>query len=109
ETPGNADCVSSRPAVDPTQEWSARGVEIYNALQTLPEAQREVVVLIGVFGASYDEAAGICQCAVGTIKSRLNRGRLALLAVLGETSPGSSVEKIIRHPVMNDFSSGRRE
>lgn len=109
EAPGGAECVSSRPAVDPTQDWSARGVEIYNALQTLPEAQREVVVLIGVFGVSYDEAACICQCAVGTIKSRLNRGRLALLAALGEESPRSSVEKIVCHPVVENYASGKRE
>lgn len=105
EAPGNAECVSSRPAVDPTQDWSARGIEIYNALQTLPEAQREVIVLIGVFGVSYDEAASICRCAVGTIKSRLNRGRIALLTILGEESPQSSVEKFIRHPVASDFTS----
>ena len=108
EAPGSAECVSSRPAVDPSQDWSARGVEIYNALQSLPEAQREVVVLIGVFDVSYDEAACICQCAVGTIKSRLNRGRLALLARLGEESPRSSVEKIVRHPIVESYVSGRR-
>jgi RNA polymerase sigma-70 factor (ECF subfamily) len=105
ETPGAANCVSLRPAVDATQDWSARGVEIYEALQKLPEAQREVLVLIGVFGISYEEAAHICNCAVGTIKSRLNRARLALLNALGEESARSSVERIVRHPVANGLTT----
>lgn len=99
EAPGKADCVSSRPAVNPTQDWSARGIEIYNALQRLPEQQREVLVLVGVFGISYEEAAAICNCAMGTVKSRLNRARLRLLEELGESSGRSSVERTERHPI----------
>jgi DNA-directed RNA polymerase specialized sigma24 family protein len=55
-----------------------------NALQTLPAAQREVVILIGVLGVSYEEAAKICNCELGTVKSRLNRGRAALANILGD-------------------------
>lgn len=99
EAPGSADCVSLRPASDPTQEWSARGREIAQAIQRLPEQQREVLMLIGVLGVSYDEAAGICGCAMGTIKSRLNRARLRLLEEMGEASPVSSVESDESHPV----------
>lgn len=93
EAPGSADCVSARPVVNATQEWSARGLEIHNAIQRLPEQQREVMMLIGVLGMSYEEAASICNCAIGTIKSRLNRARLKLLAELGETSGLSAVER----------------
>ena len=99
EAPGAADCVSMRPAADATQEWSARGREIAQAIQRLPEQQREVLVLIGVLGVSYEEAASICRCAMGTIKSRLSRARLKLLEELGETSPVSSVEHDESHPV----------
>ena len=99
EAPGAADCVSLRPAADATQEWSARGREIEQAIQRLPEQQREVLMLIGVLGVSYDEAAGICGCAMGTIKSRLNRARFRLLEELGETSAVSSVEHDESHPV----------
>lgn len=60
EAPGAAECASLRPASDPTQEWSARGREIAQAIQRLPEQQREVLMLIGVLGVSYHEAAGIC-------------------------------------------------
>ena len=103
EAPGKAECVASRPRVDPTQEWSVRGREIYDAVQRLPEQQREVLVLIAVFGISYEEAAEICGCAMGTVKSRLNRARLGLLAQLGECSARASVEQTIRHPVAGAF------
>jgi RNA polymerase sigma factor (sigma-70 family) len=97
--PGAADCASLRPASDPTQEWSARGREIEEAIQRLPEQQREVLMLIGVLGVSYDEAASICGCAMGTIKSRLSRARVKLLEELGEVSPVSSLEHDENHPV----------
>jgi RNA polymerase sigma factor (sigma-70 family) len=99
EAPGAADCASSRPATDPTQEWSARGREIAAAIQRLPTQQREVLTLIGVLGVSYEDAAVICGCAMGTIKSRLNRARLKLLEELGESSAHSSVERSESHPV----------
>ena len=51
------------------------------ALGKLPHDQREALLLVGASGFSYEEAAGICECAVGTIKSRVNRAR-ARLAVL---------------------------
>lgn len=93
EAPGSADCVSAKPIVGATQEWSARGLEIHSAIQRLPEQQREVMMLIGVLGMSYEEAATICNCAIGTIKSRLNRARLRLLVELGEQSSVSAVER----------------
>lgn len=99
EAPGAAECASLRPASDPTQEWSARGREVARAIGRLPGQQREVLVLVGVLGVSYDEAAGICGCAMGTIKSRLSRARLRLLKELGEASPVSSLEHDDSHPV----------
>ena len=51
--------------------------------------QREALILVGASGFSYEEAAGMCGVAVGTIKSRANRGRarLAELLQLGENEP----------------------
>jgi len=57
---------------------------IDRALRTLPDEQREAVLLVMVEGYSYKEAAGIVGCPVGTLNSRLVRGRDALMAVLGE-------------------------
>ena len=99
EAPGAAECVSQRPATDATQEWSARGHEMERAIRRLPEQQREVLMLIGVLGVSYDETARICGCAMGTVKSRLNRARLRLLDELGEDSSDSCMEHDENHPV----------
>jgi RNA polymerase sigma factor (sigma-70 family) len=54
------------------------------AMQRLPEEQREVVALILVDGFGYREAAEILNQPIGTVSSRLARGRQALLALLGE-------------------------
>jgi RNA polymerase sigma-70 factor (ECF subfamily) len=48
------------------------------ALAMLPAEQREALVLVGAGGFAYDEAAEICNCAVGTVKSRVSRGRRTL-------------------------------
>jgi RNA polymerase sigma-70 factor (ECF subfamily) len=56
--------------------------EFRAALTRLPPDQREALVLVGASGFSYEEAAQICGCAVGTIKSRLSRGRTHLAAIL---------------------------
>jgi len=53
------------------------------ALASVPEEQREALILVGACGFSYEEAAQICDCAVGTIKSRVNRARRGLAARLG--------------------------
>ena len=67
----------------PEQESHVEFGEFTVALNKLPEAQREALILIGASGFSYEEAAGICDCAVGTIKSRVNRARTRLAALLG--------------------------
>jgi RNA polymerase sigma-70 factor (ECF subfamily) len=54
------------------------------ALMHLPQPQREALILVGAGGFAYEEAAEICGCAVGTIKSRVARGRVALEALLAE-------------------------
>lgn len=56
------------------------------ALARLPPDQREVLLLVGASGFSYEEAAEICQCAVGTIKSRVNRARTRLAQLLAVES-----------------------
>lgn len=99
ERPGLFDCVADMPSRDPTQEWSARGLEIADAIERLPVHQREIIMLVGVMGTSYEDAAVICGCAVGTIKSRVNRARQRLLEELGETSFRGSVELMTSYPV----------
>ena len=66
------------------QEAAAELNVIDRALRTLPDEQREAVLLVMVEGYSYKEAAEIVGCPVGTLNSRLVRGRDALLARLGD-------------------------
>jgi RNA polymerase sigma-70 factor (ECF subfamily) len=61
------------------------------AFAQLPDDQREVLILVGASGFSYEEAAEMCGCAVGTIKSRANRGRKRL-AELMQLEDGESME-----------------
>ena len=56
--------------------------EFRTALSKLPPDQREALILVGASGFSYEEAANICGCAVGTIKSRVNRARTRLADLL---------------------------
>lgn len=56
------------------------------ALVRLPAEQREALILTGGIGFTYEEAAKICGCAVGTVKSRVNRARVALVEILGLVS-----------------------
>ncbi len=67
---------------DPTQESGIHVSDVERALQALPEQQREILLLIAGSGLSYEEAAVVANCNVGTVKSRLNRGRAALKAII---------------------------
>ncbi len=56
--------------------------ELRKALLQLPEDQREALILVGASGFSYEEAAKISGCAVGTVKSRVNRARNRLIELM---------------------------
>ena len=64
------------------QDDSLHLADVQRALMLLPVDQREALVLIGAGQLSYEEGAEICGCAVGTMKSRVSRGRAALQAIL---------------------------
>jgi RNA polymerase sigma-70 factor, ECF subfamily len=66
----------------PTQDWSVAMRSLQGALQQLPDEHREALILVGAAGLSYEEAAEICGCALGTIKSRVNRARARLLKIM---------------------------
>ena len=56
--------------------------ELRLGLAMLPAEQREALILVGAGGFAYEEAAEICGCAVGTVKSRVSRARRALQGIL---------------------------
>ncbi|UTP40016.1 sigma-70 family RNA polymerase sigma factor [Phenylobacterium sp. LH3H17] len=60
--------------------------ELRLSLAQLPAEQREALILVGAGGFAYEEAAEICGCAVGTVKSRVSRARKALHVILDDGS-----------------------
>jgi RNA polymerase sigma-70 factor (ECF subfamily) len=71
----------------PEQTGRVEFEEFRVALAKLPPDQREALILVGASGFSYDAAAHICGCAVGTIKSRVNRARTRLAELMAIESP----------------------
>jgi RNA polymerase sigma-70 factor (ECF subfamily) len=74
--------------------------EFREALAQLPQDQREALILVGASGFSYEEAADICECAVGTIKSRVNRARSRLAKLLSvdnvdEIGPDHAIRAVL--------------
>ncbi len=80
---GVAEKILSRPA---SQDNNLELADLQRALLTLPTNQREAVILIGAGGFAYEEAARICDCAVGTIKSRVARARKTLVEMYDTNS-----------------------
>jgi RNA polymerase sigma-70 factor (ECF subfamily) len=82
--------------------------DMQRALMHLPQPQREALILVGAGGFAYEEAAEICGCAVGTIKSRVARGRVALEALMTDgslpsrRSHASDPEKTALQSIMGD-------
>lgn len=82
--------IAARVAVRPEQDGSVDLEDFKIAFQQLQPDHREVLTLVGASGCSYEEAAEICGCAVGTIKSRVNRARRKLTELLGLDSEDAS-------------------
>jgi RNA polymerase sigma-70 factor, ECF subfamily len=87
-------------SVAPAQQGHLDMQDLRKALDMLPPDQREALVLVGAAGVSYEEAAEIAHCAVGTVKSRVNRARIKLASLLGIESgdtfgPDFATEAII--------------
>jgi RNA polymerase sigma-70 factor (ECF subfamily) len=73
---------AARVATRPRQESLIAWQDLQSMLALLPDEQREALILVGAAGLSYEEAAKVCGCALGTIKSRVNRGRARLLSLM---------------------------
>jgi RNA polymerase sigma factor (sigma-70 family) len=86
ERPGVDLCVGDCRSIDPPQEWAVRLREVESAMQSVPTEFISALTLVSQ-GESCEEAAAMCACAVGTIKSRASRARRLILAGLGELRP----------------------
>jgi RNA polymerase sigma-70 factor, ECF subfamily len=78
----------------PPQEAVLKIRDFKRAFWQLGQDQREALILVGASGMSYEEAAAICQCPVGTVKSRVSRARQQLMFPLdtGEVQPNGGGE-----------------
>lgn len=108
---GVAERILTAPA---GQEEPIHLSDMHRALLTLPPERREALLLVGAGGFSYEEAANICGCAVGTIKSRVGRARAALNSMLAEGAiPQRSIDDDTAHRAileeLDEVAAGRGE
>jgi RNA polymerase sigma-70 factor (ECF subfamily) len=94
---------TERLSVHPAQYGSMDLKDFRKALDSLPPDQREAVILIGASGFSYEEAAEICDCAIGTMKSRVSRARTRLQELLqvsgeGDYGPDAVSTQVMTQP-----------
>lgn len=76
--------LAARVAVPAEQHAHVDLKDLNRAMAELPADQREALILVGAEGFSYEDAAAIAGCAVGTVKSRVNRARVKLAELLAE-------------------------
>jgi RNA polymerase sigma-70 factor, ECF subfamily len=93
------------PSVPPDHDGELELRDLNRALAVLSAGQRAALILVSASGFSYEEAASICGCAVGTIKSRVARARTALLAMLEGRLPAEAS----RQPAPARFDSASPE
>lgn len=104
QAPWDQDAAERIPGSAGEQSWAAELSDTARALSCLSDEQREALILVGAGGFSYEDAARICNCAVGTVKSRVARARKSLVAILegddelppaGPTSDGDAANDIM--------------
>ncbi len=107
EVPDTDGLIAGRLSTAPAQPGHMDFLDFQAALAQLPPDQREALILVGASGMSYEEAAGVCDCAVGTMKSRVNRARGRLAQLLSPAAPGGEAADDWRGAVL-PAASGRR-
>ncbi|HEY3638831.1 MAG TPA: sigma-70 family RNA polymerase sigma factor [Rhizomicrobium sp.] len=103
QAPWDQDAAERIPGAGAEQSWAAELSDTARALSQLSDEQREALILVGAGGFSYEDAAAICRCAVGTVKSRVARARKSLIAILegentlpaGHQQPEGDAAKVI--------------
>ena len=116
QTPWDQDAAERITGSDQDQLRAAELSDTVRALEHLSDEQREALILVGAGGFSYEEAAHICKCAVGTVKSRVARARRTLIEILdgagtlGDTprpAGGDAAREIMEQ--LDKLSPGRSE
>ena len=85
-----------QPSVEPDQEWRAGHRDLLAGLDSLPEEQRSVLLLVGVEDFTYEAAARVLGVPIGTVMSRLSRGRWRLRRFLdgGQSAPRTPLRSV---------------
>ncbi|MBM2574889.1 RNA polymerase sigma factor [Jannaschia sp. Os4] len=83
EVPDTDGVITASLSRKPDHDGRLNLMDFETAFEKLPEEQREALILVGASGFAYEEAAETCGVAVGTIKSRVNRGRAKLVELMG--------------------------
>jgi RNA polymerase sigma-70 factor (ECF subfamily) len=78
----------------PTQEDGLHLDDVNRAMARLPDKQREMLLLIAGAGVSYEEASEIAGCSMGTVKSRLNRARIAIRELIDHNQPLDGLQQV---------------
>lgn len=92
----------------PEQQGHMDFKDFLAALAELPADQREALLLVGAEGFTYEEAADISGCAMGTIKSRVNRARRRLSQLLGIEADGFSPDPTFESILTRAVVAARR-
>ncbi|RKQ69408.1 RNA polymerase sigma-70 factor (ECF subfamily) [Litorimonas taeanensis] len=85
------------------QEKSMQLNELRRGLDSLKDDQREALILVGASGLTYEEAAEICNCAVGTIKSRVSRARKNLEIIMDNADFKTEADEVSALNAMNEI------
>lgn len=93
ERPGMKDCVSATVMVEPDHDRVLAQKELMAAIERLPTQYREMLILVVLLGESYEAAAALCNCAMGTVKSRVNRARNMVMADLAGSARSPRYDK----------------
>ncbi len=83
ELPDSDGALAERLAAVPEQSGHLDLKDLQKALTSLPEVMREALILVTIENLSYEEAAGVMRCQIGTVKSRVWRAREQLALILG--------------------------
>jgi RNA polymerase sigma-70 factor (ECF subfamily) len=89
QLPWDPEAFETASTTSDDQHWAAELSDAVRLMKELPDCQREALILVGVGGFSYEDAAVLLRTPVGTVKSRVARGRLALKRSLEEKNSGS--------------------
>ena len=99
-------------SIPPSQHAALEFCDFRRAFWQLSDDHREVLILVGASGMSYEEASGICGCAVGTIKSRVSRARSELLRLMANDAleiSRTEATPVAGSDAMEIFETARRE